>query len=71
MVPFSESMGEHEIVERLTIKKVVATQGEADREVLRLNELEAQGNREPGRFYFVQYTRLFVGPAYLAATLPE
>jgi hypothetical protein len=69
--PFSESMADQEIKERLTIKKVVATQEEADREVVRLNELETRGSRGPGRFYFAQYTRLFLEPDDLAATLPQ
>ena len=69
--PFRESMTDHEIMERLTIKKVVATQDEADREVVRLNELETHGSRGPGRFYFARYTRLFIEPDNLAAALSE
>jgi hypothetical protein len=69
--PFAEVMTQGQITERITIKKIVATQEEADREVARLNGDDTHRGRGPGRFYFAQYTRLFVEPDYLSATLPD
>ena len=44
------AMTDGEIVERIIVKQIVATQEEADREVARLNEIETPGKRGPGRF---------------------
>ncbi len=67
--PLGSSMTDVEIAERITIKKVVATENEAEAEVTRLNQLERdrpENRRAPGRFYFSQYTRLFVEPEHVA-----
>ena len=69
--PFSESMTNREITELIVVKKVVATEREAEREVARLNEMEAHSRRGPGRFYFAEYTRLFIQPNQEATTIPE
>jgi hypothetical protein len=59
--PLDRSMSPEAVQERITVKKIVWTEGDAEAEVARLNAIERERppERRAGCFYFAQYTRVF------------